>query len=320
MKVFVTGATGFIGTAVVRELIAAGHQVVGLARSDASAAALMAAGAGVQRGDIDNLDALRDGAVAADGVIHLAYFHEFTHASFATRLRVMLRGSPRGIARRFTTAAADADRRAIETFGAAFAGSDRPLIIAYGLFGLAEGRASTEQDRPLPSFPNPRRFSEQTALALATRGVRSASVRLAPTVHGKDDHGFMATLIKTARAKGVSAYVGDGSNCWPAVHRLDAAHLFRLALEKSPAGSVLHGVAEEGVPTRVIAEVIGRHLNLPAASIPPKEAVSHFGWLGTFFGAEAAASSTLTRQEMGWQPTQPGLIDDLEQGHYFNTQ
>jgi len=301
MRVFVTGASGWIGSAIVPELIGAGHQVIGLARSDASAAALTAAGAAVHRGTLDDLDSLRGAAAASDGVIHLAFKHDIAFS-----------GDFQG--------AANADRRAIETFGEALVGSDRPFVIAYGMLGLTPGRVATERDVPdLNSAASPRIPSEPIALSLAARGVRSSSVRLSPSVHGEGDHGFAATLINIAREKGVSGYIGDGTNRWPAVHRFDAAHLFRLALEKAPAGSALHGVADEGVPTRAIAEVIGRHLNLPVVSIPPEEAGAHFGWLGGFFALDQPASSALTRALVGWQPTNPGLIADLDQGHYFHT-
>ncbi|MEP7288749.1 MAG: SDR family oxidoreductase [Chloroflexota bacterium] len=296
MKVFVTGATGFIGSATVQELIGAGHQVLGLARSDKAVASLAAAGAEVQRGALDDHDSLRDGAAASDGVIHLAYIHDFSQYE----------------------AAAQTDLRAIEILGAALEGSNRPLAIASGLAGFAGGHVATEQDVATPGFP--RSANEHAALALAEQGVRSSSVRLAPTVHGDGDHGFVAALVNIARAKGVSGYVGNGSNHWPAVHRLDAAQLFRLALEKAPAGSVLHGVTDKGVPTRTIAETIGRQLNLPVVSIPPEEAGNHFGWLEMFFAADILASSTLTQKQLGWHPTHVGLIDDLEQGHYFNNE
>jgi nucleoside-diphosphate-sugar epimerase len=308
MRVFVTGASGWIGSAVVPELIGAGHQVVGLARSDASAAALTTAGAQVHRGTLDDLDSLRSAAGASDGVIHLAFKHD-----------IAFTGDFPG--------AADADRRAIETFGEALAGSDRPLLIASGTPGLAPGRVATEQDAPdlypattsLSGGPEIRAANAQMTLSLASRGVRSSVVRLPPTVHGEGDHGFMATLVGIARAKGVSGYIGDGSNRWPAVHRLDAAHLFRLALEKAPAGSTLHAVTDEGVPIRAIAEVIGRHLNLPVVAISAEDAGEHFGWLAGFLAADRPASSTLTRELLGWQPTHPGLIDDLDKGHYFHT-
>ena len=294
MRVFVTGASGFIGSAVLPELIGAGHQVVGLARSDASADAITASGARVQRGDLNDPDSLRAGAEEADGVIHLAYIHDFSQP----------------------VAAAQADLRAIETFGAALAGSDRPLVIASGVVGLAAGRVATEDDLPEGGV-QPRVAAAQVALDLAARGVRSAVVRLAPTVHGEGDHGFIAALIGIAREKGVSGYIGSGENRWPAVHVQDAARLFRLTLEGAPAGSVVHGIADEGVPTREIAEVIGRHLDVPVVSVPGEAAEAHFGWLGRFFAADVPASSALTRQRLGWQPTHPGLLEDLEQGHYF---
>jgi nucleoside-diphosphate-sugar epimerase len=296
MRVFVTGASGFIGSAVVHELLGAGHEVVGLARSDSSAEAIAAAGAEVHRGDLDDLDSLRAGAEASDGVIHLAYIHDFS--KFEDNARV--------------------DQRAIEAIGEVLAGSERPLVIANGTLMLAaRGRPATEEDGGDPSVRFGRRRGEQVLLGLAATGVRSASLRLPPTVHGEHDHGFLPMIIGVAREKGVSAYVGDGSNRWPAVHRLDAASLFRLALERAPAGSVLHGVGEEGVPIREVAEVIGRHLDVPVASISSEQAPEHFGFLGAFIGADSPASSALTRARFGWQPAQPRLIDDLEQGHYF---
>jgi nucleoside-diphosphate-sugar epimerase len=298
MRVFVTGATGWIGSAVVPELLAAGHEVTGLARSDAAADALAAAGARAHRGTIDELDRLASGAAASDGAIHLAFKHAEAFAGdFA--------------------GAVEADRRAIETLGTALAGSDRPLVIASGLAGLKPGALVTERDRPDPGAPaGPRTLSERLALGLASSGVRSSSVRLAPTVHGEGDTGFVATLVEIARARGVSGYVGDGANRWPAVHRLDAARLFRLALEDAPAGSVLHGAAEEGVPMRAIAEAIGRQLGLPAASIDPQAAAEHFGWLGGFVALDVRASSERTRALLGWAPTHATLMDDLEQGRY----
>lgn len=307
MNVFVTGASGWIGSAVVAELIGAGHQVVGLARSDASAAALRAAGAQVQRGALEDLDALRRAAAASDGVIQLAFNHEI---AFSGGFQ----------------AAADSERRAVETFGEVLAGSDRPLVIASGLLGLLPGRVATERDGHAPEAamaaagggPSARRATAEYTLALASRGVRSSIVRLAPTNHGRGDNGFMATLVGIARDKRVSGYIGDGSQRWPAVHRLDSARLFRLALEVAPAGSTLHAVADEGVPIRAIAEVIGRHLGLPVAAIAPEEAGTHFGWIGAFLAIDSPVSSALTRELLGWQPAQPGLIDDLEQGHYFN--
>jgi nucleoside-diphosphate-sugar epimerase len=307
MRVFVTGASGWIGAAVVPELIAAGHQVVGLARSDTSAAALEAAGAEVQRGTLDDLDILRSAAAASDGVIHLAFKHDIAFSGGFE-------------------AAATADRRAIETFGDVLAGSDRPFVIASGTLGLPLGRVATERDAigaeaptaHLSGGPEIRQANARMTLALAFRGVRSSIVRLPPTVHGDGDHGFMATLVGIARDKGVSGYIGDGSNRWPAVHRLDAAHVFRLALEKAPAGSVLHAVADEGVPIRAIAEVIGRHLDVPVVAISPEDAGEHFTWLAAFLAFDSPASSTLTRELLGWQPTHSGLIDDLNEGHYFS--
>jgi nucleoside-diphosphate-sugar epimerase len=307
MRIFVTGASGWIGSAVVPELIGAGHQVVGLARSDASAAALAAAGAQVHRGTLDDLDGLRSAAAASDGVIHLAFKHDLAFS-----------GDFQG--------AADADRRAVETFGEALAGSDRPFVLASGLLGLTPGRVASERDghdsdpavAALGSGPQTRRATAELTLSFASRGVRSSIMRLPPTNHGDGDHGFIATLVGIAREKGVSGYIGDGTNRWPAVHRLDSARLFCLALEKAPAGSTLHAVADEGVPIRDIAEVIGRHLSLPVLSVAPADANEHFSWLGGFLGLDAPASSARTRELLGWQPTHPGLIDDLDQGHYFS--
>ncbi|MEU2926696.1 SDR family oxidoreductase [Streptomyces sp. NPDC007251] len=302
MRIFVTGASGWIGSALVPELIDAGHQVVGLARSEASAAALVAAGAEPVRGTVDDLDLLRDTAAASDGVIHLAFKHDIAFS-----------GDFKG--------AAEADRRAVDAFGAALAGSDRPFVLASGLVGLASGRTATEQDKPtVDGSPlSIRATTAQEVLSFAERGVRSSVVRLSPTCHGDGDNGFMAALVATARAKSASGYVGDGANRWPAVHRLDAAHLFRLAVERAPAGSVLHGVAEEGVAIRDVAEVVGRHLDLPAVSVAPENAAEHFGWLAAFVGHDFPASSTLTRELLGWKPTHPGLLEDLEKGHYFQT-
>ena len=293
MRVFVTGASGFIGSAVVSELIAAGHDVLGLARSDASAQAVEAAGARVHRGDLENLESLRAGAQAADGVIHLAFNHDFTDY----------------------TGAADTDRRAIEALGEVLAGSDRPFVVTSGLAGFALGRTMTEDDAVDPDSP---RASEQAALAFTPRGVRVAVLRLPPSVHGEGDHGFVPRLIDIANEKGVAGYPGDGSNRWPAVHRFDAARLFRLALESAPAGARLHAIGDEGVQVREIAGAIGRHLELPVTAISPEQAVDHFGWLGAFFSLDVPASSTLTRELLGWSPTRQGLLDDLEQGHYFH--
>jgi nucleoside-diphosphate-sugar epimerase len=307
MRVFVTGASGWIGSAVVGELIDAGHQVVGLARSNGSADALTAAGAEVHRGTLDDLEGLRSAARASDGVIHLAFKHDLAFS-----------GDFQG--------AADADRRAVETLGDGLAGSDRPLVIASGTLGLAPGRLATERDghgadatpAALGAGPQTRLATAELTLALASRGVRSSVVRLPPTNHGDGDNGFVAALVRIAREKGVSGYVGDGTNRWPAVHRLDSARLFRLALESAVAGSTLHAIADEGVPIRDIAEVIGRHLDLPVVAISPDDAGEHFAWLAGFLAADSPASSALTRELLGWDPTHPGLIADLEQGHYFD--
>jgi nucleoside-diphosphate-sugar epimerase len=304
MRIFVTGASGWIGSAVVPELTGAGHQVTGLARSEDSAAKLAAAGAQVQRGTLDDLDVLRTAAAASDGVIHLAFKHD-----------IAFTGDFQG--------AADADRRAVETFGEVLAGSGRPLVIASGTAWAAPGRVATERDGhgPAPEYmgsgPGTRHGTAELTLSYADRGIRSVVLRLPPTVHGDGDNGFMATIVAIAREKGVSAYIGDGANRWPAVHRLDAAHLFRLAVEEVPAGTTLHAVADQGVPIRDIAAVIGRHLGVPTASVAPGDAAGHFTWLAAFLGLDIPASSTLTRELTGWQPTQPGLIDDLEKGHYF---
>jgi len=297
MRVFVTGATGFIGSAVVRELIEAGHQVTGLARSDQAAAVLTAAGAAVHRGSLEDPASLRSGAAAADGVIHTAYIHDFSENNDAA-------------------AYARIDRRAIETIGEALAGSGRPLVVASGLVHVAGRPATEEDDAPdTPAYP---RVSEPVALSLAGRGVRVCVVRLPPSVHGAGDHGFIPALIGIARAKGRSAYVGDGSNHWAAVHRLDAAQLFRLALEGAPAGTRLHGVDDEGVRFSDIAEVIGRHLNLPVTGLAPAAAQDHFGLFALFASMDITASSTLTRKQLGWEPTHPALLADLEEGHYFD--
>jgi nucleoside-diphosphate-sugar epimerase len=304
MRVLVTGASGWIGSAVVPELIGAGHRVVGVARSEASADALLATGAEVHRGSLDDLDHLAAAAAASDGVIHLAFKHDIAFSGD------------------FDGAVA-ADRRAIEAFGEALAGSDRPLVIASGTMGVAFGRVATEEDgRDVDPGATGggtlgRQANAALVLSLADRGVRASVLRLPPTTHGDGDNGFMATAVGIAREKGVSAYVGDGSNRWPAVHRNDAARLFRLAVENAPAGSVLHAVDDEGVALRDVAEVIGRHLQIPTASIAPEDASTHFGWLGGFLALDGPASSTLTRKLLDWQPAGPALLEDLDEGHYF---
>jgi nucleoside-diphosphate-sugar epimerase len=299
MRVFVTGATGFIGTAVVRDLLDAGHQVEGLARSDAAAAVLRAAGAEVRPGTLTDLAALRGAAEAADGVIHLAFVHDF-----ATDGTMAVYGS-----------AAEIDQRAIEALGEALVGTGKPLVVTSGTAGLKPGHVATEDDPAPAGAP---RFSERAAFAYADRGVRVSAVRLPPTVHGEGDrHGFIARIAATARAKGVAGYPGDGTSRWSAVHRLDAAPLFRLALQDAPeGGSVLHGVGEVGVSTRDIAEAIGRSLGVPVAAVAPGDLDDHFGWLGAIFALDAAASSERTQKQYGWHPAHPGLIADLDAGHY----
>ena len=297
MRVFVTGASGFIGSAVVRELLAAGHTVTGLARSDASAEALTAAGVAVHRGSLDDLDSLRAGAVAADGVCHLAFIHDFT--DFAANCAT--------------------DLRAIEAIGEALAGTDKPFVVTSGTPGLADGRVATEEDHVEPgSFAAIRQPSELAAVALAERGVRSSVIRLPRSVHGTGDQGFVPQLIAVAREKSLSAYVGDGAARWPAVHRLDAARLYRWALESAPAGAQYHAVGDEALPLRELAEVIGRRLDVPTGSVPAERAVEHFGFLGLVASLDCPASNALTRKQTGWEPVEVGLIADLETGHYFD--
>jgi len=281
---------------VVRELIASGHQVVGLVRSDKSAASVAAMGAEVLRGDLEDLDSLRRGAVDSDGVIHTAFMHDASN--FAK--------------------GADADRTAIETIGAVLAGSDRPLVVSAGTPGLVAGHIVTE-DENLFDSPIPR-FSESAALLLTSQRVRVSVMRLPRSVHGEGDyHGFVPRLINVARSKGVAGYPGDGSNRWPAVHRLDAARLYRLALESAPAGTLLHAVGDEGIPVRDIASAIGSYLHLPVASVPLSESDDHFGpFLGRVFSFDCPSTSALTQERFGWHPEQPGLLADIAQGYYFN--
>jgi nucleoside-diphosphate-sugar epimerase len=294
MRIFVTGATGWVGSAVVKDLIGAGHRVLGLARSDKGAEGLAAAGAEIHRGSLADLDNLKSGAAQADAVIHAAFNHDFS---------------------KFAANCAE-DQCAIEAIGTVLEGSDRPLLVTSGVALLAPGRTATEQDAPpnAPTFP---RKSEEATAALVERGVRASIIRLPPSVHGHGDHGFIPILIGIARDKGVSAYIGDGLNRWPAVHRLDAARVYRLALESGAKSSRFHAAAEEGVPFREIAEVIGRRLNVPVVSKSPAEVAEHFGWFAMFAGLDAPASSARTRAQLGWRPGQPGLIADIDHPAYF---
>ena len=296
MKVFVTGATGFVGSAVVQELLGAGHSVVGLARSEASAQSLAATGAEVLRGSLDDLDALKAGATASEGVIHTAFNHDFTNFM----------------------ASCEQDRLAIETLGAALEGSDRPLLVTSGVALIAPGRIATEDDPPVPVIPAFPRASGAMAAALRERGLRASEIRLAPSVHGeRDGHGFIPMLIKLAREKGVSAYIGDGSTRWSAVDCLDAAHLYRMVLEKEGPAAIYHAIADEAIPFREIAEKIGRHLGVPVVSKSSEEAPEHYGWMVNFFALDFAASSAKTQEQLGWRPTRSGLLADLDTPHYF---
>lgn len=296
MKVFVTGATGFIGSAIVQELITAGHQVLGLARSEQAAQALTLAGAQVHQGSLEDHDSLRRGVEAADGVIHAGFIHDFTR--FAENCEI--------------------DRQVILALGEALAGSQRPLIVTSGIGLLTPGQLVHEADVPAPSNPMPRIATEVAATALIEQGLNVSLLRLPPSVHGVGDHGFVPMLIGIAREKGVSAYIGAGKNRWPAVHRLDAARAYRLALEKARPGARYHGVAEEGVAFRDIAEVIGRRLNLPVTSLTADEASAHFTWFTHFAGLDCPASSQQTRNQLDWNPSQPGLLADIDQESYFS--
>jgi nucleoside-diphosphate-sugar epimerase len=295
MHVFVTGATGWIGSAVVEELLGAGHEVTGLARSDAAALALAEAGARVRRGDLDDLDSLREGAFDAQGVVHLANKHDWADPAGTNRT----------------------ERAAVETIADALAGTDRPFVLAAALSGLVRGRPAAESD-PSPAVgpDSPRGGSENLVLEHADKGVRAISVRFAPSVHGAGDPGFLAAITAAAHRHGVSGYVGDGTAAWSAVHRPAAARLVRLGLEHAPAGSRLHAVAEEAVSTREIAEAVGRASGLPVVPVAPEDAAGHFGFVGRFFGMDMSASSTRTRELLGWTPTGPTLVEDIEAGAY----
>lgn len=296
MRVFVTGATGFVGSAVVQELLSAGHEVLGLARSDEGAARLEAAGARVQRGSLDDLDSLTQGVAAADGVIHTAFNHDFS---------------------KFVENCAQ-DRRAIETLGAALAGSTRPLVITSGLAMLAQGRLATEDDLPPSVSATYPRASEAAAAALAARGIHASTVRLAPSVHDKGDHGFVPLVIGIAREKGASGTVGEGDNRWASVHRLDAARVFRLALERGAIGARYHAVADEAIPFRAIAAAIARGLDVPLVPLMSQEAVAaHFGWFARFASLDMCASSAQTRDVLGWAPSGCSLLEDLAGPNYF---
>ena len=295
MRIFITGASGWIGSAATAELLEAGHEVVGLARTDAAAEAIVAAGAIAHRGSLDDLDSLAAGAEAADGVIHLGFNHDFSDMAGAGRT----------------------ERAAVTVLGDTLAGSDRPFLFASGLAFLAPGRIATEDDHSLMNGPDaPRGGGSNLALSYSEKGVRTVALRFPPTVHGEGDHGFMAELVRVARATGSSAYIGDGTNRWPAVHRNDAAHLVRLALDHGPAGSVVHATGEEGVAARDIAAAIGSELDLPISSVAAEDAAAHFGWIGAFFATDMPASSALTRERYNWTPTHPTLIEDLEAGRY----
>ena len=295
MRVFVTGATGWIGSAAVDELLAAGHHVTGLARSDASAAALQAKGAAVRRGDVDDLDGLRAGAGAADAVLHLAYKHDWSDVA----------------------ASMASERAAVQTIGETLAGTGKHFLFASGVAAVAPGRPATERD-PSPHHgpDSPRGGAENLAFDFVGQGVRSVALRFSPTVHGQRDHGFIARIAQIAREKGVSGYPGEGTNHWAAVHRSDAARLVALALAKAPAGTRVHAVGEEGVPSRAVAEAIGAALRLPVTSVAPDDVADHFGWIGTFFGMELSATSAATRELLGWTPTGPTLLEDIAAGAY----
>ena len=323
MKVFVTGATGFIGSAVVEELIGAGHSVTALARSEQASKIMSAKGVRPHPGNLDDVESLRGAVAAADGVIHLAFMHGLSQVPAMGRLRILFGGLPTGIVSRFLAISAAADRRAIEVIGTALKGSGRPLVTTFGTIGLSHdgfcaAKPATEDDEPDPLSPGTARArTEETVEALASLGVRATIVRLAPSVHGEGDTGFVPQLIRIAQKKGESAYIGDGRNRWPAVHRRDAARLFRLALENGAAGSRYHGVAEEGIPFRSIAEVIGRQLGVPVVSKSTREAQKQFSFLARFVASDNPSSSNRTCDQLGWTPVGPELLNDLTRSNYF---
>lgn len=295
MRVFVTGATGFIGSAVVQELIKAGHQVLGLARSDSSAKSLIEAGAEVHRGSLEDLESLRSGVASSDGVIHAGFIHDFSNFKESCEV----------------------DRRVIEAFGEELIGTNKPLVVSSGVGLLSTGQIVTEKDVPPSSSPNPRIATEEAVKAVVDKGVNASLLRLPPSVHGDGDHGFIPILINIAREKGVSAYIGEGKNRWPAVHVLDAAVLYRLILERVRTAGCYHGVAEEGVEFKEIAEVIGKRLNVPVVSKAPEEVPEHFTWFSHFAGMNCPSSNKLTREQLDWNPTHPKLIPDIDRDIYF---
>jgi nucleoside-diphosphate-sugar epimerase len=318
MRVFVTGATGFIGFAIVKELVAAGHEVTGLARSAASGKKLSDAGARVLLGSVEDLACLRRAAAAADGAIHTAFYHKLSHIAWGRRIGLFLGGAPGGIVQRFMLAAVETDRRALQAIGQSLSGTDRPLVACFATMAMKAGRLATEDQAYDPTFfAAPRAETEDLLQELASRGVRTSAIRLPPSVHGAGDQGFVPALIKIAAKKKESAYVDDGVNRWPSVHRIDAARLFRLALENGTAGGTYHGVAEEGIAFRQIAELIGRRLDVPAVGKPLADAKKQFTFLTEFVARDNPTSSQWTRQRLGWRPTQPGLLADLDRADYF---
>jgi nucleoside-diphosphate-sugar epimerase len=315
MRVFVTGATGWIGSAVVKELLSSGHQVTGLTTTADGAERLRELGAGARIGRLHDQALLRQAAAESDGVIHLAFIHGLSNMSLPTRVRLYAGALNGGIISSFLRILQETESGAIRALGAGLEGSGRPLVVASGVLSLPQGKISTETDRHVSTIPN-RSFSEAAAFDWIARGVRSSAVRLAPSVHGAGDHGLIAQIIASARKKGVSPYVGDGANRWPAVHVLDAAPLFRLALEKGEPGAKFHGVDEVGVPFRDIASLIGVRLGIPAVGLPAAKAAKHFGILASFVGLDNPASSERTRQTLGWRPKRQGLLADMD-AHYF---